>query len=529
MKVVLAFFIGLFVASIPAAADFADFVYVPPAKSATTPLVPAETVEAWLALPTTDTVLNLLGEVDVAAKSAATKPGYQVAAEVPVDLPGEELFAQIIKDGSASVAVARVVSVDALAVRLRVDLAGLADGDALWQVDAATGHAFGPYTAAQDLYWLPVVAGAETLLVLESDAPSVSLAAVSHFYVDPFASDPKGVSCPQSIACEEDETIQDISTATGMIFIPVNGQGTFQCSGTLLNAPDSAALEPYFITAHHCFDGDVDVPGIEVIWDFRPASCGGAIPSTASLPRSRGEAILAENACLDGEFIELDGVPVGARGRAWLGWDSRTPSLSDTATVIHHPAGTSMKISSGPVSALAVTACFDVFCANQGIQQTQLQYEQGITEGGSSGSGALYSNHNYRLFGMLSNGPVHNCNNPPGNIDNFASFYRFYPEVQPWLKPSGTPGVAINCDDGAITCPAKAALGASPALLAGLRTVRDTALSATPSARVWVDAYYAAAPAMAEAVRGSDAARDLFSAVAVPVALAGHWLGGVSH
>lgn len=503
--------------ALPATADFADYVYLPPENKAQTPgLDPA-----WWSLPRTAHVFNEFAGKTAALQQSATKPGFQVAVEYAVAIAPDDLFA---KDTTT---VASITSTDALAIRVRVDLGGLAVDDTLWQLDPASGVAFGPYRMEDGTLWLPILAGAEALLAIESPSgtAAVQVLNIAHFYEDPFAT-LKQVPCPVSVACADDETVQEVSTATGLLFIPVVGIGVFQCSGTLLNAPGTDELEPYFISAHHCFDGDVDVPGIEVVWDYRADACeGGATTPVAKLPRSRGTAILAENVCLDGEFIELDTVPVGDLGRAWLGWDSREPLVGETGAVIHHPAGSPLKISQGPVTELDITACFNAFCSEQGIRQTQLRYDTGITQQGSSGSGALYVSQNYRLFGMLSNGPVHNCDNPAGNLDHFASFQDFYPEVQPWLNPGGTAGNRVVCvGQGGINCPAKAAFGEAPAVLASLRKLRDTVVVAAPAAQAWVDAYYAQAPQMAAVVESSEEARSLFSAVALPLAMVGYWL-----
>ncbi|HEO70756.1 MAG TPA: hypothetical protein ENN80_05785, partial [Candidatus Hydrogenedentes bacterium] len=80
------------------------------------------------------------------AATADVRP-LQVAAGFPVDMDSAALFTQGFTDGAWSVYETGIVSLDAQALRLRVELSALTPGEELWLLEPAGPRAFGPYTA----------------------------------------------------------------------------------------------------------------------------------------------------------------------------------------------------------------------------------------------------------------------------------------------------------------------------------------------------------------------------------------------
>jgi hypothetical protein len=275
-----------------------------------------------------------------------------------------------------------------------------------------------------------------------------------------------------------------------MLIVP-KGLGHVQCSGTLLNRAGTPTFDPLLITAHHCFSGRVDPEDVEVVWDYRKELCDPN-PVTLdfdALPRSRGAEMLAGSKRLDGQFLRLDQAPVGAYGRAWSGWDTRAPLVGDAVQGFHLPAGTSMKTCRGAVIEVEQTECMDALCLTRYELQTTVRWAEGITEGGSSGSGMFYRDLNYRLGGMLSNGTIHTCGKPANNRDDFASFREFYPLI------------ACHLSDGAECAPQEKSgclvsksFGTESSVTKALRGFRDQWLGATAWGRALSRAYYKVSP-----------------------------------
>lgn len=519
MKYILSATIILCAVAGSATAEYADYTYVSPAKAANPGgALPADVLAAALAQPVAPLVYG-----DFAGRNDALKAAYErsvpaiVADGMPLNLDGAGLFQEVGMDGDARILAAAVTSVDAFAVRLLADLGGLADGETLYVVDPVAPYALGPYTAADAAAggrWLPTVFGDTAVLLVISGVdsePAVPLLALSHFFVDPAE---KAYACPVQANCVTDTVYQEVSSGVGLLIVPYSEYSQAQCSGALLNNPDTAELEGYFITANHCFPSSVDSSAIEVIWDYRTACDGSGVPDLDTLPRSEGAEILAVSDYYDGEFLELETVPVGTYGRAWLGWDTRDPVEGEAIAGAHYPQGNPLKACFGKVTSTDVDTSL-------GQDQIGVLWDQGVTEQGSSGSPLMYADTNYRVLGMLSNGPVHDCGNPSQNRDNFSSFRAFYPQIGCYLLADG------ECVEGpccAGLCPAKAAFSDQPEVLASLRAFRDQVLAKSGPGQLVISAYYAVAPYTGALVQQSPEVRAWFVASAAPFAYWGETL-----
>jgi len=511
-----------------AEADYADYLYVPPPESRAMSGrkgLSLEELSYYLARPCPRHIFaEFEGRNALLEKEVEPGPAQQVAAGFFVGMRGGDLFGE----RAGHTAVAWVTSRDAVALRLLVDLSGLSAADALWLIDPTGPRAFGPFSvsdAREEGRWLPTVWGDTAVLMLEygaNEIPSFHLQALSHFFTGLRKALESGHGCPIPVGCERDPAFQEVASGVGMLIIPSGAYGHVQCTGALLNNPGTAALESYLITASHCLEAETDASQIEVVWDYRAADCAGeGIPALPDLPRSQGEALLAADRNLDGALLRLEGVPVGQWGRAWLGWDTRTLEQLDAMAGAHHPMGTSMKLCQGRVQETDVRACMDFLCTDRAYHQTQVQWDEGITAGGSSGSPLLVRDGRYRVVGMLSNGPVHDCDTPSQNIDNFASFARFFPEIACYLIPGG---VCEPASKESPWCPAKATFGTGSETVSRLRSLRDRLLRKTAAGRAVTGVYYAGAPLLSKAVEASETVRALFAVGAMPFAWAGAWL-----
>lgn len=414
-----------------ATAEFADYRFIPPAKALSSEQANAVAAGATSALRANAVpsyqIDDFAGQTE-ALKSAVETPALQVGSGAMLGWASADLFeAQGTQDG-LNIWRASVASVDASALRLRVNLARLHPDDEVWVIDLAAPHAFGPFTLANTSSngrWLPTTMGDTVVVELRSPRavmPDITLEMLSHYFSSPAT---KQLDCPLSADCSDSTPLQEVSTGIGRMTVTDEDGTSFLCSGALLNNQITDAAEGLFLTADHCFQGTNDTifaDGVEVIWDLRTNGCPGSEPSDgtiAGLPRSTGTAFLRNSTALDGMLLRLDIVPVGTRGRAYLGWDTRAPRIGDGAVGLHHPDGTAMKESIGRVNEINLDTRF-------GDLQTTLSWDEGLTEGGSSGSPVMFDDSNFRVFGMLSNGNFQACGISNARLDQYSSFREFF-------------------------------------------------------------------------------------------------------
>lgn len=440
----LAMAAALFGMALPALAEFADYRFIPPAKALADG--PARAVAAAASAGFNGGTVPRYQIEDYAGQSdflkeTADSPALQVGAGARLDWHSADLFEAQAPAGALNVWRASITSVDASALRLQVDLQRLHPEDEVWVVDVTGGRAFGPFTLADagtNGRWLPTTMGDTAVLELRSprnSMPDITVTTLSHYFDSPTT---KQLDCPISADCTEDTALHEVSTGIGRMSVTDENGTTFICSGALLNNAVTDDLEGLFLTADHCFQGTsakIFADGVEVIWDMRMNGCPGVEPSAgdvAALPRSTGAAFLRTSTTLDGVLLQLASVPVGTLGRAYLGWNTRAPRIGDAAVGLHHPGGTAMKESIGGVNNVDVDTRF-------GQNQTTISWDEGITEGGSSGSPVMFDDTTFHVFGMLSNGNFQACNNANARLDQYSSFRDFFADAGGFLTQATPP------------------------------------------------------------------------------------------
>jgi hypothetical protein len=193
-------------------------------------------------------------------------------------------------------------------------------------------------------------------------------------------------NCNINVNCPEGDDWQIEKRSVALI---VSG-GFAICSGALVNntAQDGT---PYFLTANHCLGGDV---GNWVFYfNHESASCSGSNgPTNQSVS---GSVLRASNGGSDVALLELDETPPADYNVQYCGWDNSDVENVINTVGIHHPSGDVKKI------------CFDndaPYHTNQGGAAVWYidEWEDGVTEGGSSGSPLFDQNH--RIIGQLYGG-----------------------------------------------------------------------------------------------------------------------------
>ena len=208
-------------------------------------------------------------------------------------------------------------------------------------------------------------------------------------------------SCNINVICPEGDPWRD--QIRSVAIITTGGSGF--CTGTLLNncAQDST---PYFLTANHCLDSDVENWVFRFNWDS--PSCD----PTENGPTNQTVAncvLLTSSTTTDLAFLELSAKPPADYDVFYSGWD-KSGATPDSVCGIHHPSGDIKKISlsQSPVG----QANIDLGTGAADCWQVTV-WDAGTTEPGSSGSGLW--NQNKRLIGQLYGGAA-DCAN---SVDDY--------------------------------------------------------------------------------------------------------------
>jgi Trypsin-like peptidase domain len=197
-------------------------------------------------------------------------------------------------------------------------------------------------------------------------------------------------SCNNNVNCPEGALWQSDNNSVALI---TTSGGFRLCSGALVNNVRQD-LKPYLLTANHCL-------GSEATWvfifNYESPTCAN-INGPTSMSVS-GATLRATNASSDFALLELSEEPPDSYDVYYAGW-SAVDIVSTNSVAIHHPSGDIKKISfdnqpSQSTSYLGNTA-------GNGSHWRIVQWDDGTTEPGSSGSPLFDQNH--RIIGQLHGG-----------------------------------------------------------------------------------------------------------------------------
>lgn len=251
---------------------------------------------------------------------------------------------------------------------------------------------------------------------------------------------------PASDPFEINTRKEEVKRAAAML---VTGNSGF-CSGTLVNNTNNDGT-PYFLTANHCGGG-------EGSWAFRfnwrspNPSCGTTTNSTnGSFNQTvSGATLRASSSQSDMELVQINDASFFNNNPdlVWAGWNRSTTEVPAVNFGIHHPSGDIQKTCRDDNGATRFVTSFN---GNPTTQMWRIaDWDLGVTEGGSSGSGLF--NENGHLIGMLSGGSAA-CS---GTTDNggFDVYGRFgvawdfgattSSRLKEWLDPSNTGAVVLD-------------------------------------------------------------------------------------
>jgi hypothetical protein len=401
------------------------------------------------------------------ARAQSAKPRskrLRVADDIPLALDiARDGVAESLDDGSTLWRLA-VRASGATDLRLRFARFAPPSGASL-HITGSDAYYQGPYgaddAAAEGGFHSPVVPGDTATIELHVPAGvhlargAIELAALGAGYRDLFHREGRakrtgaGASgrCNVNIVCPLGQPYADESRALAYYEFESEG-GTFICTGTLLvDVPRS--FRNFLLTAAHCITSAAEANSMVVYWNYRSSECDRTTGWTLD-DNQLGTQLRASRADADFTLVELDDAPDPDWNLHYAGWDA-TGTVPTRTIGLHHPSGDVAKVTAGP-QPQTITNCI-------GTGNSQLThwltgpYNDGTTEGGSSGSG-LYvpagdaSGHGRLLIGVLSGGTaacsVSSPTRPDGGVDCYGKLASAWngpgpaSRLRDWLDPDAT-------------------------------------------------------------------------------------------
>ena len=356
-------------------------------------------------------------------------------------------------EGGSVVALASVTSPGATNMRMgvRVDLPPEAE-IRFFGADLATSH---PVVTREDIswkgfeprtLWSPIVEG-QTIgieIVLPSEESlsdfRFEIDGVLHGFLenDGFGFRPQLCSNQVDAICRTSRFQSGYIGTVGQISFRSDSGGGYVCSGTMMNDKDPRHYIPYFLTANHCISSQDEARSIVAQWYYLPATCGGTALHSRYFRTNFGANMLETSARQDSSFLVFRYRTRKPQG--YSGWDSARVPRGHDAFGLHHPSGTRMKYSAGKTTRFKnVNVCEDPVAGtgcNLVANAIEVDWTDGLTEGGSSGSGLfLRTSKGTRLRGVLSGGKGE-CRD---KISAYGNFRDFYGQVGRYLNATRAP------------------------------------------------------------------------------------------
>lgn len=251
-------------------------------------------------------------------------------------------------------------------------------------------------------------------------------------------------NCNYDVDCfmEGINDLKDINKkAVGLIIV---NNSSF-CTGALINNVTNDGT-PYFLTANHCYAGNLSQWAFRFNWISPNPVCAQNTPSTTNAPNYyqtlSGAELKAKRGKTDFLLLKITTTIPSNWNVAWAGWSrSEVPPASTFG--IHHPSGDIMKV------------CRDLQSPTIDNSEGQFMWnvnswDYGVTEGGSSGS-PLFDNSG-RIIGQLYGG-ASECNGlvNNGGFDVYGRFGVSWDDgptsdsrLKNWLDPNNTNAVTVN-------------------------------------------------------------------------------------
>jgi hypothetical protein len=209
----------------------------------------------------------------------------------------------------------------------------------------------------------------------------------------------------------------------------------------------------YVLTAAQCLATPTEAASMRMYWNYRSTTCAGN-NGISFTQNQTGTTLRATRADADFTLVELNQAPDPSWNLFHAGWDATNIAPSGSIG-IHHPRQDALKINNSPVAPTTIDNCIGTGPGSSNTHWRTGPYDQGTTEGGSSGSGlwipsSAPGGNGRRLIGVLSGGTAACMDTVPDNgWDCYGKFSAGWDgpsassRLRDWLDPAGTGAQSI--------------------------------------------------------------------------------------
>ena len=294
--------------------------------------------------------------------------------------------------------------------------------------------------------WTPVVLSdditVEVTIPQESvDQLDLELAVIGVGYrgfADVLSNGPRSGTCNNDVICPEGDGWRDEIPSVAVI----STGGSLFCTGFMVNNTAEDQTH-YFMTANHCGITSSNDSSLVVYWNFESPTCGqqggGSLGDWQS-----GSYWRSAYSSSDFTLVELDDDPNEAWGVTFAGWNRSTANPT-SAVAIHHPSCDEKSISFEN-QACTTTSYLGTTSPGDGTHIRVIDWDDGTTEPGSSGSPLFDQNH--RVVGQLHGGYAA-CGNDES--DWYGRFSKSWTgggssssRLSDWLDPGSTGATSVD-------------------------------------------------------------------------------------
>ena len=342
-------------------------------------------------------------------------------------------------------------------LHLGFEKGSLVEGASLWVI-GADNYYEGPYTTEDSLpLWIPMVPGDSAIIEIKLPANTrisselLTLTDIGAGFRDQFgkAGQPNSSgACNVNVVCPLGQPYTDEERALAYYEFRADDDGrTYICTATLLNNVPGDRKN-YVLTAGHCMSSQTETASMRLYWNYQSTNC--ATTTGWSLTQNQtGADLRATRADADFSLVELKQAPDPAWNLFHAGWDAT--NIAPSASIgLHHPHGDVAKVTNSPHAPRTIYNCIGTGGTSSNTHWLTGPYDQGTTEGGSSGSGLWIpandaSGHGRRLIGVLSGGSAACFGSAPDNgTDCYGKFSAAWDgassstRLRDWLDPQAT-------------------------------------------------------------------------------------------
>jgi len=298
----------------------------------------------------------------------------------------------------------RIASPRAVSLNLGFTRFALPEGARLFIYAADGRDRIGPFTSEDNeshgQLWTPVILSDD--IVVELTVPvkamadlDLELASINVGYRgfrEMLAE--KAGTCNNDVICPEGDPWRDEIQTVAVI----STGGSLFCTGFMVNNTGNDET-PYFMTAYHCGITSGNAASLVVYWNFQSPTCGQQGGGSLAQYQT-GSYFRAGYSASDFTLVELDDTPDPDFDVAFAGWD-RTSANPTSAVAIHHPSCDEKSISFEN-DACTTTDYLGTATPGDGTHIRVIDWDDGTTEPGSSGSPLFDQNHH--VVGQLHGG-----------------------------------------------------------------------------------------------------------------------------